>query len=340
MTFSSEQELDDFLSQPTGEDIAYASQLEGDVVLLGAGGKMGPTLALRIRRALAAAGRSNKVYAISRFSDSRISDQLSSFDISVVSSDLLETRDLRKLPEAENVLFLAGRKFGSSGNEALTWAMNAVLPAKIAERYARSRIVALSSGNIYPFERTGSKGASESTLPAPLGEYAQSVLARERVFEYFSQRSGTPIVRIRLNYAVELRYGVLVDVAQKVFAGIPVDVTMPAFNAIWQGEANSIVFRSLDLATSPAEVLNLTGADTIFVRHVAEQFATRFNKPLKLTGEEAPTALLNDASRCHQLFGPPRIPLETLLDWTAEWISAGLPTLGKPTHFEARDGKF
>lgn len=340
MTFTSERELEHFLSTPSEEDVAMARRLDGDVVILGAGGKMGPTLALRVQRAIDEAGGQQAVYAVSRFSDQAVAERLDTAGLRLIHADLLEARDLRKLPDAENVLYLAGRKFGSAGNAAQTWAMNAILPGKVAERYARARIVALSSGNIYPFARVNSKGCDESTPPGPVGEYAQSVLARERVFEYYAQRNGTAVVLVRLNYAVEPRYGVLVDVGRKVLAGEPVDVTMPAYNAIWQGDANSVIFRALEMAAAPAEVLNLTGPETLLVRDVAAAFGEHFGKKVVLRGEEAATALLNDASRCHGIFGLPKVDWRQALAYTAEWLLAERPTHGKPTHFEARDGRY
>jgi nucleoside-diphosphate-sugar epimerase len=254
-----------------------------------------------------------------------------------ISADLLDRKQVDALPDSKNVIFLAGRKFGSTGNEGLTWATNVLLPALIAERYRDARIVALSSGNVYPLTRDG---ATEETPPAPAGEYAQSVLARERIFEYFSARNGTRVALLRLNYAIDVRYGVLLDIGQRVFAREPVSVVMGAVNVIWQDDANSVVLRSLTLAASPPFVLNVTGPGVLRVRDIASRFGKIFGIEPVLEGREAETALLNDASLCHRLMGPPGVRVEEMIERVAEWIRAGNPTLGKPTHFEVRDGKF
>lgn len=235
---------------------------------------------------------------------------------------------------------MAGRKFGSTGAESMTWAMNAYLPALVAERYPHSRIVAFSSGNVYPLVPLDSGGATEETSPAPVGEYAQSVLARERIFEYFSRRYETPVALLRLNYAIDLRYGVLLDIGRKVFEGQSVDVTMGAANVIWQGDANSVALRSLAHCQSPPLILNLTGLQTLSIRTLALRFGEIFGKAPVLKGQEAPTALLNNASRCCRMFGAPTVTVEQMIEWTARWITSEGPTLNKPTHFESRDGKF
>lgn len=338
--FRDETDLEEHLSRPTPEDIATVEQLGGDFLLLGAGGKMGPTLALRIRRAIEHLGSNQRVIAVSRFSEERVKQTLEHAGIEILATDLLDQQALFDLPDAPNVIYLAGRKFGSSGNAALTWAMNVLLPGFVVDRFRESRIASLSSGNIYPFVPTSSKGANEETPVGPVGEYAQSVLGRERMFEYGSQAYGARVINLRLNYALEPRYGILADIGLKVFEGEPVDVTMPAVNFIWQGDANSYVLRSLPLATSPASVLNIAGPEVITVREIATAFAKRFNKPLTLTGTEAATALINDGSKAHGLFGAPLISWQQTFDWTCDWISTGGRNLGKPTHFEARDGKF
>jgi nucleoside-diphosphate-sugar epimerase len=338
--FRDETELEDHLSRPTQGDVETVRNLTGDIMLLGAGGKMGPTLALRIQRAINEAGTSQRVIAVSRFSESRVRETLVEAGIEILSTDLLDEQALFDLPDAENIIYLAGRKFGSSGNAALTWAMNVLLPGRVVDRFRESRIAALSSGNIYPLMPIDSKGANEDNPVGPVGEYAQSILGRERMFEHGAQAYGTKVINLRLNYALEPRYGVLVDIGNKVFNGEAVDVTMPAVNFIWQGDANSYVLRSLPLATSPASVLNIAGPEILRVRDIATAFAKRFNKPLTIIGEEAPTALLNDGSRAHELFGNPLISWQQAFDWTCDWISTNGRLLGKPTHFEARDGKF
>lgn len=338
--FRDEAELEEYLSRPTPADRAAVAALDGDFLLLGAGGKMGPTLALRIQRAIHENGSAQRVIAVSRFSDTRVREVLEQAGIVILGADLLDPAALRELPDAPNVIYLAGRKFGSSGNAGLTWAMNVYLPGLVVDRFRDARIAALSSGNIYPLMPVTSQGADEQTFPGPIGEYAQSVLGRERIFEYGADAFGTRVINLRLNYALEPRYGILFDIGSKVFSGTPVDVTMPAVNFIWQGDANSYVLQSLALATSPASVLNIAGSDILTVREIATAFAARFNKPVTFTGLEAPTALLNNGSRAHELFGLPLVPWRQAFDWTADWISTGGRSLGKPTHFEARDGKF
>jgi nucleoside-diphosphate-sugar epimerase len=340
MTIDSEAQLDDILSRPYAEDIEAFRALDGDLLILGVGGKMGPSLAIRAARAAREAGVARRIIGVSRFSNSGLRGELEAAGVETISADLLDFDQLARLPEAPHVIFMAARKFGSTGDEALTWAMNALLPARVAQRYRNARIVAFSSGNVYPFVPVSSGGATEQTPPGPVGEYAQSVLARERLFEYHSKLYGTPVVLLRLNYAVELRYGVLVDLARKVFERRPIDVAMGHVNVIWQGDANSVCLRSFPLCQSPAAVLNLTGPGTLSVREIARQFGARFGIEPVLIGQEAETALLNNASRCHELFGPPRVSLDQMLDWIAHWVAIGGPSLDKPTHFEVRDGKF
>lgn len=314
--------------------------LGGDLVILGAGGKMGPTLAMRARRAADAAGVKTRIIAVSRYSSPEARRALDDAGIETIAADILEREELAKLPDAPNVMYMAGRKFGSTGAESLTWAMNAYLPAIVCEKYRGARIVAFSSGNVYPFLPVTSGGATERTPPGPVGEYAQSALARERMFEYFSAKNGTPVLIVRLNYAVELRYGVLLDIGTKVFERQPVDLTMGAVNVIWQGDANSAALRSFPLAGSPAAVLNLTGPETLSVRQIAGLFGEHFGVDPTFTGAESTHALLNNAARCFRVFGYPTVSVDQVIEWTARWIGMGGATLNKPTHFEARDGKF
>jgi nucleoside-diphosphate-sugar epimerase len=337
---TTEQQLDDLLSAPSQSDIDAIRNLGGDLVILGAGGKMGPTLAMRARRAADAAGVKMRIMAVSRYSSPGARKSLDDAGINTISADILERHELANLPDADNVLYMAGRKFGSTGAESLTWAMNAYMPALVCERYMGARIVAFSSGNIYPFVPVSSGGATEDTPPGPLGEYAQSVLARERMFQHFSEQDDTPVLLLRLNYAVEMRYGVLLDIGTKVFERQPVDLTMGAVNVIWQGDANSIALRSFALASSPAAVLNLTGPETLSVRHIAERFGQHLGVEPQFVGAESTTALLNNAGRCFRAFGYPTVSVEQIIEWTARWIGAGGATLDKPTHFEARDGRF
>lgn len=337
---TSVEQLDDLLSAPNDADVEAMRALRGTLLLLGAGGKMGPTLAIRARRAALKAGVATRIIGVSRFSSPDLRRQFESGGIETISADILEPDQLSSLPDAENVIYMAGRKFGSTGGEALTWAMNAYLPAAVAQRYPASRIVAFSSGNIYPLVPLHSGGATENTVPAPIGEYAQSVLARERILEYFSHRNSTPMTILRLNYAVELRYGVLLDIGAKVLAGRPVDVSMPAVNIIWQGDANSVCLRSFAVCQSPPNILNLTGPETLSVRQIAIAFGEHLGTPPIFDGEESSTALLNNAGKCHRLFGYPTAAADQIIEWTAHWLSAGGETLNKPTHFQARDGRF
>lgn len=337
----SEEQLEELLTRPTAETVEAVSRLAGDVLVLGAGGKMGPSLARLAQRSLQAAGLSHQVVCVSRFSDAAVADRLRSAGIDVVPCELLDRNQLAALPDAPNIVYLAGFKFGASGAPHLAWAMNCLLPALVAERFSGARIVALSTGNVYPYVSPETGGADETTPPSPIGEYAQSCLGRERMFEHASTRDGTGVLLVRLNYATDLRYGVLVDIARKVAAGEPVDVSMGWVNTIWQGDANAVVLRSFDLCSTPPAVLNLTGPETISVRETAEGLARLLGAPEpRFAGAESSVALLSDASRCHSLFGRPQVPFETLLAWTADWVARGGATLGRPTRFETRDGTF
>lgn len=337
---SSERELRDVLSRPYAEDVELAERLRGDVVVLGAGGKMGPTLVQRLMRSLNKAGNDLDVFAVSRYSDDASRREIEETGARVVAADLMDERDVRALPDCPNVLYLVGMKFGASGRKALTWAVNTYLPGRVAERYQDARIVALSTGNVYPQMPIDSNGASEDEDPDPIGEYAQSCLGRERVLQHFSLRNGTRICLIRLNYAVEARYGVLLDIATHVFKGEPVPLEMGFVNVIWQGDANSYTLRALDHCNSPAEILNVTGSDVLSVRALADRFGERFGRRPIFSGDEKATALLSDAAKCHALLGPPRVPIDEIINLVAGWTESGAPTHGKPTRFEVRDGRF
>lgn len=328
--------LEDALSTPSRELVAELQRAPGDIMVLGVGGKMGPTLARMAKRAAPA----RRVIGVARFSEPGLREQLQQHGIECVQADLLSRDALAQLPAVENIVFMAGRKFGSTGSEWLTWAMNAHVPALVAERFARSRIVAFSTACVYPFVDTAGDGAREEVPPtAPSGEYANSCVARERLFEHFSHQYATPGRLIRLSYAIDMRYGVLHDVAQKVIRREPIDLSMGYANVIWQGEANDWTLRSLAHCTTPTSPLNLSGPK-VRIRDVATALGKRLGIAPVLTGTEAPTAWLIDSREAYRLFGPPQVSLETMLDWTADWVARGGQSLGKPTHYEARDGKY
>jgi nucleoside-diphosphate-sugar epimerase len=316
------------------------AQLEGDLLILGVGGKMGPSLARRARRAVTKAGALKRIVAVARFSEMSLRDGLESDGIETLVSDLLEPGTLARLPDIPNVIFMAARKFGTTSSEELTWAMNTFLPGLVAERFRGSRIVTFSTGNVYPLTDVALGGAIESTPTAPESEYAQSALGRERMFQYGSRQWGTPVVILRLNYAIDLRYGVLLDIGTAVFERRPIDLRMAFVNVIWQGDANSVCLRSFANCQSPPLILNLTGPETLKVRRIAEEFGHRFGVPPIFQSEEMPTALLSNAAKAHQMFGLPAVSVSEMIDWTAAWISSGAPCLNKPTHFQVRDGKF
>jgi nucleoside-diphosphate-sugar epimerase len=334
------EQLEERMSRPSEADIAAMRDIEGDVIILGVGGKMGPTLAQLIRRSADAAGKNVRVIGVARFSDKTMPDALRTHGIEPLACDLLEREELAKLPDAENVIFMAARKFGTTGAEHLTWAINTQLPGLVADRYRHSRIVCFSSGNVYPLVSATSGGASERTPVGPQGEYAQTVLGRERVFEHASHRRGMKVALLRLNYAIDLRYGVLVDIARAVFERRPVDLRTQLVNVIWQGDANSVCMRSIAHCSSPPFILNLTGPETLSTRWIAEQFAERFGCEASFTGEGADCALLNNAAKCHRLFGYPTVTPDEMIDWIADWIMAGGALSNKPTHFQAQDGRF
>jgi nucleoside-diphosphate-sugar epimerase len=335
-----EAELEDALATPSAADVACVGRLDGDILVIGAGGKMGPSLARRIRRALDAAGSPHRVRAASRFSSSTLRADLDAEGIEAIPCDLLDEKQIAALPSCPHVLFLAGRKFGTTDRTDLTWITNTVVPAHVADRFRASRLVAFSTGNVYSLVDASGPGSHEDDTLAPVGEYAQSCLGRERVVEYVSREHGMPALLFRLNYAVDLRYGTLVDIARKVFAGEPLDLTVGWFNAIWQGDANSYALRSLELCASPPAVLNVTGPERISVREAAEWFGARFDRRPQLVGTEGPVALLSDSSRCRALLGEPEVPITRLREWVADWVAAGGASMNKPTHFEVTDGRY
>jgi NAD dependent epimerase/dehydratase family len=340
MQIDTEAKLEEILSRPSDADADAMAQLDGDLLILGAGGKMGPSLARRARRAAEKAGVQKRVVAVARFSNKVLRESLASDGIETLVSDLLQPGALSQLPDLPNVIFMAARKFGTTGSEDLTWAMNTYLPGLVAERFHASRIVAFSTGNVYPLRNAIEGGAVESTPVAPESEYAQSALGRERMFEYGSGRWETPVAILRLNYAIDLRYGVLLDIGTAVFEHRPVDLRMPLVNVIWQGDANSVCLRSFAHCQSPPLFLNLTGPETLSVRYIAHEFGHRFRLQPTFRSEEMSTALLSNAAKAHHIFGYPTVTISEMIDWTAAWISAGGTRLNKPTHFEVRDGKF
>ena len=334
------EELENKLSEPSKRLLEDIAKIQGDIMILGLGGKMGPSLAKLLKRAIDAVGISKKVIGASRFTNEALYNEMVDFGIECYRSDLLDDAALNKLPGAENIIYMAGNKFGTAGNEQFTWAMNAYLPGRVAEKYKNSNIVVFSTGNVYPFMSIESGGATESVPPAPIGEYAQSCLGRERVFEHFAIKNSTKMLLFRLNYALDLRYGVLLEIAKKVISQKPIDLSMGHVNVIWQGDANEYAIRSLLHCESPAHILNITGPETIPVQWLAEQFGEHFKATPIFVNQPAETALLNNASRAFDLFGIPLVSLHEMIMMTVEWVTTGGKEIGKPTHFQERKGEF
>ena len=337
VNFESAQALEEYMTRPSAELEADLARADGDLLVLGVGGKMGPTLARMAKRAAPA----KRVIGVARFTEPGLRTKLEGWGVECIACDLLERAALERLPRARNVVFMAGHKFGAVGDASFTWAMNVAVPFMVAEAFRDSRIVVFSTACVYPYISTETSGATEETPTAPpAGDYASSCVGRERAFEYGSRRWGTAGRLVRLEYAIDMRYGVLHDVASKVFAGEPVDVAMGHVNVIWQGEANESALRVLAHCTAPTSPLNVSGPDVVSVRSLAEEFGKRFGKQPVITGSEAPTAWLVDTRAAQKLLGAPRVPLATMIAWQADWVARGLPSLGKPTHFETRDGKY
>ena len=332
--------LEQELLKPSDALIQDMANLKGDILFLGVAGKMGPSMARLAKQANDQAGVSRRIIGVSRFSDPSSKAELEGDGIETISADLLNEKELAALPDAPNVIYLVGQKFGTTGKESFTWAMNTYLPGRVAERYRKSRIVAFSTGNVYPFSPVTHGGAAEDQPTGPVGEYGQSCLGRERIFQYFSTKYDIPTLIYRLNYAIDLRYGVLLEIAKSVFEGKPIDLTTGFVNVIWQGDANEIAIRALHHCDVPAKLLNVTGPETISVKWIAEQFGSLLGKVPVFVNDPQPSALLSNASLAHKLFGYPRVTLREMIELTAAWVRGGGKTLNKPTHFQERNGKF
>ena len=334
------EELEGRLSEPTDAAVRAMKQIDGDLIVLGVAGKMGPTLARMAVRASERAGVERRVIGVARFSNVDVQHNLERHGIQTIRCDLLDRAQLDALPDVPNVVYMAAMKFGATGQEPRAWSMNAYLPGLVCEQFRRSRIVAFSTGNVYGLVPVAGGGSVEADPLNPAGDYAMSCVGRERLFEHFSRTLGIPVSIIRLNYACELRYGVLVDLARKVWERQTIDLAMGYMNVIWQGDANAMALASFDNVASPPFVLNVTGPEVLRVRDVCEQFARRMNREPHFIGTESHDALLSNASRAFELYGRPHVGADHMIEWTAEWVMSGGATLGKPTHFEVRDGKF
>ncbi len=338
--FTSEEQLEEALSRPSQRLVKMMKELDGDFIFLGVAGKMGVSMARMAKRACVEAQAEKKIIGVSRFSSTEQQLFLEESGIETIKGDLLDFNFIKSLPQVKNVIYLAGMKFGTKGNESFTWAMNSFLPGLVVEKFKNSRIIAFSTGCVYPLVKITSGGSIESDIPGPIGEYSQSCLGRERLFEYGSIKNNTPIILIRLNYSVEMRYGVLIDIATKVHKNETIDLTMGYANVIWQGDANEMILRSIQHCTSPTNHLNISGYGLISIANVAKQFGELMGKEVKLTGSEAESALLVNTSKSVKLLGKPTISLDQIIKWTANWVGNNKRLLGKPTHFEVRDGKY
>lgn len=334
------EQLEEMLSEPSAEVIEMMGRLEGDVILLGVGGKIGPSLARMARRATDLAGVKRRIIGVSRFSASREEARLNAHGVETMRCDLLDDAAVRDLPAAPNVIFMAGMKFGSTGNEAATWAMNSFLPGVVCRNFRSSRVVAFSTGAVYGLAPIALAGSREMDIANPVGEYAMSCLGRERILEHFSRTEGIPMAVIRLFYACELRYGVLVDLARKIMAGAEIDLEMGYFNIIWQADSNAATLRALEHTAVPPLVLNVTGPELLRVRDVAVALGTRLGREPIFRGQEQETSCIGNAEQADRLLGRPRITASQLLDWVAQWVKDGGEIIDKPTHFESRDGRY
>jgi nucleoside-diphosphate-sugar epimerase len=325
---------------PSDDLVADIAALNGDILILGVGGKMGPDLAKLAKQAVDKSGVDKKIIGVARFSESGLQEELDQLGIKTCQADLLNDDQLQELPEAQNVLYLAGTKFGTTGKESRTWAMNTYLPGRVAQKYKNSRIVVFSTGNVYPLTPVLEGGVDEKRLPEPVGEYAQSCLGRERIFQYWSSQNNTPILIYRLNYANDVSYGVLLEIARSVQKGEPIDLSMGHVNVIWQADANEMALRSFQHCAVPSKILNITGPEILSIRWLAEQFGSFFDRPPVFINQEQDTALLSNAAEAFRLFGYPKLPLKNMIELLVEWIKEGGEILNKPTHFQERRGQF
>ncbi len=332
--------LENLMAEPYPETIDLMEEIDGDILILGVSGKMGPTLAMLAVNAIKKAGVQKKVFGAATFRDEQLRERLESFGIETIKCDLLNIDEVRALPKVKNVIFMAGRKFGETGSESLTWMMNAVVPHNVGNYFNNSRIIVFSTGCVYPLVSVESGGCCENNPPAPIGEYANSCLGRERIFQYYCEKNKIPVLIYRLNYAIDLRYGVLADIARNVFLGKPVDLAVDAVNFIWQGDANNRALLCLKYASCPPKILNVTGSEIFSVKHLAKEFAKKFNKEAKFTGVFGGKAYLSNAKNSEELFGKPKVSKEQMIKWIAEWIADGGINLDKPTHFSVTDGQF
>jgi len=335
-----EEKLNSILTTPSKQLVEDIKKIDGDIMVLGAGGKMGPTLCVLAKRAAEEAGISKRIIAVSRFSDAKAKKELEDKGVETLSCDLIDREALDKLPDVENIIFMAGKKFGTDGQEASTWAMNTIVPAYVTDRFKTAKFVVFSSGNVYPIVPLSSGGCSEKDMAGPIGDYTMSVLGRERIFEYAAQNNGAKVFIYRLNFAVDLRYGVLLDVAKKVLNGEPISLKTPCFNFIWQGSANEIAIRALLKADSPAVKMNVTGPETVSIKYVAERFGEIFGKTPVYSCESGDTAYLSNSMACMDAFGYPDVSAEKLIKWQAEYLLDGGIVIDKPTHFEEREGVY
>ena len=335
-----EQYLDELLSTPSQALIEDIKKLDGDIMILGAGGKVGPTLSVMAKRAADAAGSGKRVIAVSRFSDPIVVKTLTENGVEMISADLTDPEQVKKLPKVKNIIYMLGRKFGTAGNACDTWMINVGVPTMVTQHFGNASYVVFSTGNVYPLSPVVGCGSKESDAVGPVGEYAMTSLGRERIFEYAAKNYGAKVLIYRLNYAVDLRYGVLCDVATNILNGNPVSVRTPCFNCVWQGYANEVAIRALTIAGNPVEYLNVTGPETVSVRDAAEKLGALLGKEPVYEGEETDIALLSNAGKCVKLFGYPSVGVEQMIEWQAEWLQAGGRLLGKPTHFEERKGNF